>query len=89
MRTNFVQCQCTRTNIRAPQISEPLEHQSLMITGRRAIKHISGLDGVSTPQVFYTYFCNHARRLRLEKLQYCAVYCIIIPSAFSKFQRAF
>ena len=31
-------------------------------------KYISGLDQVSTPQLFYTYFCNHAHRLRLEKL---------------------
>jgi hypothetical protein len=23
-----------------------------------------------TPEVFYTYLCNHARRLRLEKLLY-------------------
>jgi hypothetical protein len=30
--------------------------------------HISGLDGVCTPQLFYTYFYNHARRLRLKKL---------------------
>jgi hypothetical protein len=30
--------------------------------------YISGLDGVSTPQLFYTYFYNHAHRLRLEKL---------------------
>ena len=30
--------------------------------------HISGLDQVSTPQLFYTYFYNHAHRLRLEKL---------------------
>jgi hypothetical protein len=30
--------------------------------------HISGLDLESTPQLFYTYFYNHAHRLRLEKL---------------------
>ena len=30
----------------------------------------SGLDSFSTPQLFYTYFYNHARRLRLEKLLY-------------------
>ena len=28
--------------------------------------NISGLDGVCTPLVFYTYFHNHAHRLRLE-----------------------
>jgi hypothetical protein len=28
----------------------------------------SGLDPRLTPQVFYTYFYNHAHRLRLEKL---------------------
>jgi hypothetical protein len=28
----------------------------------------SDLDRVSTPQLFYTYFYNHAHRLRLEKL---------------------
>jgi hypothetical protein len=31
---------------------------------------ISGLDQASTPQLFYTYSYNHARRLRLEKLLY-------------------
>jgi hypothetical protein len=31
---------------------------------------IRGLDLVSTPGVFYTYFYNYARRLRLEKLLY-------------------
>jgi hypothetical protein len=31
---------------------------------------ISDLDQVSTPQLFYAYFYNHARRLRLEKLLY-------------------
>ena len=30
--------------------------------------YISGLDLDSPPQLFYTYFYNHARRLRLEKL---------------------
>jgi hypothetical protein len=33
-------------------------------------KYISDLDRVSTPQLFYAYFYNHARRLRLEKLLY-------------------
>jgi hypothetical protein len=28
----------------------------------------SGLDPFPTPQLFYTHFYNHARRLRLEKL---------------------
>jgi hypothetical protein len=32
--------------------------------------YISGFDSSSTPEVFYTYFYNHARRLRLEKLLY-------------------
>ena len=32
--------------------------------------YISGVDPFSTPQLFYTYFYNHARRLRLEKLLY-------------------
>jgi hypothetical protein len=35
-----------------------------------ALSYISGLDGVWTPQLFYTYFYNHAHRLRLEKLLY-------------------
>jgi hypothetical protein len=30
----------------------------------------SGLGSFSTPQLFYTCFYNHARRLRLEKLLY-------------------
>jgi hypothetical protein len=30
--------------------------------------HVSDLDPISTPQIFYTYFYNHAHRLRLEKL---------------------
>jgi hypothetical protein len=30
--------------------------------------NVSGLDGVCTPQLFYTYCYNHAHRLRLEKL---------------------
>ena len=30
--------------------------------------HISDLDQVSTPQLFYICFYNHAHRLRLEKL---------------------
>jgi hypothetical protein len=32
--------------------------------------YVSGLDLVSTSQVFYTYFYNHAHRLRLKKLLY-------------------
>jgi hypothetical protein len=32
--------------------------------------HVSGLDSFRTPGVFYTYFYNHAHRLRLEKLLY-------------------
>jgi hypothetical protein len=27
-------------------------------------------DQVSTPQLYYTYFCNHVHRLRLEKILY-------------------
>jgi hypothetical protein len=34
------------------------------------IHYISGLNLVSTPQVFYTCFYNHAHRPRLEKLLY-------------------
>jgi hypothetical protein len=30
--------------------------------------HVSGVNSSSTPGAFYTYFFNHARRLRLEKL---------------------
>ena len=30
--------------------------------------HVSGLDPLRAPGVFYTYFYNHAHRLRLEKL---------------------
>ena len=33
-------------------------------------RYISDIDQVSTPQVFYTYFYSHARRLRLEKILY-------------------
>jgi hypothetical protein len=32
--------------------------------------HISDLDLVWAPQLFYTYFYNHVHRLRLEKLVY-------------------
>jgi hypothetical protein len=32
--------------------------------------YISDLDPFRTPGVFYTYFYNHARRFRLEKLLY-------------------
>jgi hypothetical protein len=32
--------------------------------------HFSGVYSSSTPGVFYTYFYNHAYRLRLEKLLY-------------------
>jgi hypothetical protein len=35
-----------------------------------ARRHISDIDKVCTPQLFYTYFYNHAHRLRLEKLSY-------------------
>jgi hypothetical protein len=31
---------------------------------------VSDLDSFSTPQLFYTYFYNHAHRLRLEQLLY-------------------
>ena len=30
--------------------------------------YVSDLDQAWAPQLFYTYFYNHARRLRLEKL---------------------
>ena len=33
-----------------------------------SILYVSGLDSGWTPGVFYTYFYNHAHRLRLEKL---------------------
>ena len=36
--------------------------------GKYIYVYISGLDLESTPQLFYTYFYNHAHRLRLEKL---------------------
>jgi hypothetical protein len=32
--------------------------------------YTSDSDEVSTPQLFYTYFYNHAHRARLEKLLY-------------------
>jgi hypothetical protein len=32
------------------------------------VGHISPLNSSWTPGVFYTYFYNHAHRLRLEKL---------------------
>jgi hypothetical protein len=32
--------------------------------------YVSDLDQVLTPQLFYTYFYNHAHRLRLEKPLY-------------------
>jgi hypothetical protein len=41
-----------------------------MARGRSISLYISDLDRVSTPQLFYTYFYNHAHRLRLEKLLY-------------------
>jgi hypothetical protein len=36
----------------------------------RTHTHVSGPDEVSTPQLFYTHFYNHAHRLRLEKLSH-------------------
>jgi hypothetical protein len=33
-----------------------------------SLYYVSDLDPFSTPQLFYTYFYNHAHRLRLEKL---------------------
>ena len=33
-----------------------------------ALYYISGFNSSWTPGVFYTYFYNHAHRLRLEKL---------------------
>jgi hypothetical protein len=38
-----------------------------MVMCPRVQRHFSDLDGVCTPQLFYTYFYNHAHRLRLEK----------------------
>jgi hypothetical protein len=35
---------------------------------KRVLWHVSPPDSSWTPGVFYTYFYNHARRLRLEKL---------------------
>jgi hypothetical protein len=32
--------------------------------------YISDIDPFSTPQLFHTYFYNHAHRLRLERLLY-------------------
>jgi hypothetical protein len=34
----------------------------------RVVGYYSDVDPFSTPQLFYTYFYNHAHRLRLEKL---------------------
>ena len=38
--------------------------------GPQVVANISALDQVSTPQLFYTRFYNHAHRLRLDKLLY-------------------
>jgi hypothetical protein len=50
-------------------------HQVLFIVivdlqqlAKRVIMYVSGRLSSSTPGVFYTYFYNHAHRLRLEKL---------------------
>jgi hypothetical protein len=48
-------------------------HITISITARLEsllILQISDLDPKSTPQLFYTYFYNHARRPRFEKLLY-------------------
>jgi hypothetical protein len=42
--------------------------RSCAVAREKDINNISGLDSFPTPQVFYTNFCNHAHRLRLEKL---------------------
>jgi hypothetical protein len=36
--------------------------------------HVSGLHQVWAPQLFYTYFYNHAHRPRLEKLLYLELF---------------
>ena len=43
-------------------------HHANLCKWRAGIYNISHLDSSLTPWVFYTYFYNHARRLRLEKL---------------------
>jgi hypothetical protein len=40
------------------------------ISARASIIHASGRHSSPTPGEYYTYFYNHARRLRLEKLLY-------------------
>ena len=41
------------------------------------------IDPFPTPQLFYTYFYNHARRLRVQKLLY-----IELPRSFNGLQVA-
>jgi hypothetical protein len=48
--------------------------------------NISCVDPSSTPQLFYTYFYNHAHRLRLEKLLYT---CIEFPRSSNGFLNHF
>jgi hypothetical protein len=43
---------------------------------------ISGLDLVWAAQLFYTYFYNHAHRLRLEKLLYLELYTVEVLTGF-------
>jgi hypothetical protein len=50
-----------------------------MVTPMDAVKHASDLDHISTPQLFYTYFYNHAHRLRLEK-RLCIELSSVYPS---------
>ena len=45
---------------------------------------ISDLDQVSTPQLFYAYFYNHAHRPRLEKLQVLHIELSRSPNGFFK-----
>ena len=43
---------------------------SILDLGHWRLVYVSDLDPFSTPQLFHTYYYNHARRLRLEKLLY-------------------
>ena len=47
----------------------------IVLSAVMAVRNISGLDlvWVWAPQLFYTYFYNHAHRLRHEKLLYTEV----------------
>jgi hypothetical protein len=47
-------------------------------------QHISGLDPVRAPQLFYKHSYNHAHRLRLEKLLYRYLELSRSPNGFLK-----